>query len=39
LTSSDADATDVVTGNSAVALRFVPKQDLPNAPLLTLLGA
>ena len=34
LTSADADASDVGDG----ALRFVAKEDLPNAPLLALLG-
>ena len=34
LTSADADASDAGDG----ALRFVAKEDLPNAPLLALLG-
>jgi DNA-binding NarL/FixJ family response regulator len=37
LTSSDGDAAAEVAGSDGDALRFVPKGDLPNAPLPALL--
>jgi CheY-like chemotaxis protein len=39
LTSTDADAADGAPGSSAMDVRFIPKHELPNAPLRTLLGA
>jgi DNA-binding NarL/FixJ family response regulator len=38
LTSSDSDAADTLADNRSAELPFIPKQDLPNAPLRKLLG-
>jgi DNA-binding NarL/FixJ family response regulator len=39
LTSSDHDAADEISALNGAALPFVPKDELPNAPLRRLLGA